>query len=95
MDNIDKIQCIEIHDPNSNKKMDKETLESFNLYIKSLNKFIKNKFIKNKKMIGIDNSFVGTIYNDNIPNNCKHCSNHPSNGGSGVCHCILGNNIAY
>lgn len=21
---------------------------------------------------------------------CYHCSNHPRNGGSGVCHCILG-----
>lgn len=25
-----------------------------------------------------------------IPNACKSCSNHPSNGGSGICHCILG-----
>ena len=33
------------------------------------------------------------IHNDdisNIPNPCKTCSNHPSNGGSGICHCILG-----
>ena len=21
---------------------------------------------------------------------CKHCSNNPKNGGSGICHCILG-----
>lgn len=27
---------------------------------------------------------------DNIPLACRSCSNHPSNGGSGVCHCILG-----
>lgn len=25
-----------------------------------------------------------------IPNACKNCSNHPSNGGSGICNCILG-----
>lgn len=25
-----------------------------------------------------------------IPECCKHCSNHPTNGGSGICHCILG-----
>ena len=24
------------------------------------------------------------------PSPCTHCSNHPSNGGSGVCMCILG-----
>ena len=28
--------------------------------------------------------------NDNIPYVCKSCSNHPSNGGSGICHCIMG-----
>ena len=27
---------------------------------------------------------------DNIPSACRACSNHPSNGGSGICHCILG-----
>lgn len=26
----------------------------------------------------------------NIPNACKRCPNHPSNGGSGICHCTLG-----
>ena len=25
-----------------------------------------------------------------IPPACINCSNHPSNGGSGICHCILG-----
>ena len=25
-----------------------------------------------------------------IPSACKSCSNHPSNGGSGICHCTLG-----
>ena len=25
-----------------------------------------------------------------IPISCLHCANHPSNGGSGICHCTLG-----
>ena len=25
-----------------------------------------------------------------IPEVCKNCSNHPSNGGSGICFCTLG-----
>ena len=25
-----------------------------------------------------------------IPDACKNCSNHPSNGGSGMCNCTLG-----
>ena len=24
------------------------------------------------------------------PPACKHCSNNPRNGGSGICHCTLG-----
>lgn len=24
-----------------------------------------------------------------IPLTCQNCPNHPSNGGSGICHCIL------
>lgn len=32
---------------------------------------------------------------DYTPAACRYCSNHPNNGGSGVCHCILGNNTIY
>lgn len=28
--------------------------------------------------------------NTDIPSACQNCSNHPSNGGSGICHCIMG-----
>ena len=24
------------------------------------------------------------------PDYCRYCSNNPANGGSGICHCILG-----
>ena len=27
---------------------------------------------------------------NSIPEACKGCSNHPSNGGSGICFCTLG-----
>lgn len=30
-----------------------------------------------------------------IPPSCENCSNHPKNGGSGICHCILGSPIIY
>ena len=29
------------------------------------------------------------------PQPCRNCSNHPSNGGSGICHCILGSQTIY
>lgn len=25
-----------------------------------------------------------------IPEACRHCSNHPCNGGDGICNCTLG-----
>lgn len=30
-----------------------------------------------------------TRYND-IPSTCRYCATHPSNGGDGICWCILG-----
>lgn len=30
------------------------------------------------------------VLNPDIPSACQGCSNHPSNGGSGICHCIIG-----
>ena len=30
-----------------------------------------------------------------IPDACKFCSNHPSNGGSGICNCTLGSPVIY
>ena len=35
---------------------------------------------------------INTAY---IPPACRTCSQHPSNGGSGICHCILGTETAY
>ena len=33
---------------------------------------------------------------ETIPSSpCQTCSNHPSNGGSGVCHCTLGTQVIY
>lgn len=30
------------------------------------------------------------VWTNYIPEACKSCSNHPSNGGSGICNCTLG-----
>lgn len=34
--------------------------------------------------------FTSINTNSYIPEACRNCSNHPSNGGSGNCNCILG-----
>jgi len=33
---------------------------------------------------------INTWTESDIPEACRSCSNHPSNGGSGICHCTLG-----
>ena len=33
---------------------------------------------------------IKTIEPIKFPNPCQNCSNNPQNGGSGICHCILG-----
>jgi len=41
----------------------------------------------------VDDQIVQTfsrIYDNTIPPACRGCSNHPNNGGSGICHCING-----
>lgn len=37
----------------------------------------------------LDWSYVN-LNGGGIPDSCKTCSNHPSNGGSGICYCIIG-----
>lgn len=34
--------------------------------------------------------FDQTVKFTDIPAGCVHCPNHPSNGGSGICHCTIG-----
>lgn len=33
---------------------------------------------------------IEALQENSIPLCCRNCSNHPKNGGSGICHCILG-----
>ena len=32
---------------------------------------------------------------NNEPSPCDGCSNNPKNGGSGICHCTLGQKVFY
>lgn len=36
------------------------------------------------------NMAIKDLQENSIPPACRNCSNHPKNGGSGICHCILG-----
>lgn len=50
-----------------------------NTYQPNLNNYILERFTP---MQTSDSAFDSS--------HCKHCSNNPKNGGSGICHCILG-----
>ena len=39
-----------------------------------------------------DNSDICVVF---TPQACKDCSNHPSNGGNGICSCILYDDVIY
>ena len=61
--------------------------------IEELNTLLQREFERgkssNQTMTYIPNTSFD--YKSFIPEPCKSCPNHPSNGGSGVCPCILGN----
>ena len=58
------------------------TLEFYNCHYRHELKGYKENEIYLKEDKIIDTTF--------IPESCRGCSNHPSNGGSGICNCTLG-----
>ena len=52
-----------------------------------------NKIVVKTKQRTVENptiTLTSTEAKQDVPDNCKSCSNHPSNGGSGNCNCMLG-----
>lgn len=37
-----------------------------------------------------DRRYYNDYTKDAKPSSCDYCSNNPKNGGSGICHCIIG-----
>ena len=70
------------------KMIEKMSSEEFVQKMKEAEKSLENlKNIEKFDECG-DLKFVFEPF-ENSP--CKNCSNNPKNGGSGICHCILGN----
>lgn len=46
-------------------------------------------------LMSAENCVVPMEKFDAVPTPCRYCSNHPSNGGSGVCFCVLGTPTVY
>lgn len=65
--------------------------ESYEMQIDDLKKEIsdlqaENRFLKAMQRYAVMNGYAEST----IPLACRECSNHPSNGSSGICHCTLG-----
>lgn len=59
--------------------------------MKKLFKWTDNNTITNNNIIiHIDYPYNQINKVEYINDSCRCCPNHPNNGGSGVCHCILG-----
>lgn len=66
--------------------LDDETIEKLaDAIIKKIN-LNQPTYIDESKI----KSWSTKSWSTNIPPGCIHCSNHPSNGGSGICHCTIG-----
>ena len=66
--------------------------------VEELNELLEKEFERGKQSVKDNNPFKLVSFSNEInyiPESCKSCPNHPSNGGSGICHCILGNEIRY
>lgn len=65
--------------------------------VDELNTLLQKEFERGRSVRIIDSvsgfSSIPSYTIDNDP--CKACPNNPANGGSGICHCILGNRITY
>lgn len=65
--------------------------------VEELNELLQKEYERGRNSSIIRNGYsqIYEVNNKNkwkdfIPESCKNCPQHPSNGGSGICHCILG-----
>jgi hypothetical protein len=79
-------ECMAILDLIKRLKQENESLRRENSLVHML---LKDswKSIEYKDQLLESHSF--------IPEPCKNCSNHPINGGSGICSCTLGDTLVY
>ena len=55
----------------------------------------RNSIEKESKQSNLPFDLMDIIHTTHIPTACKDCPNHPSNGGSGICNCVLPDEIIY
>lgn len=51
---------------------------------------VEKQYTDNKTNVDVDWSKFNIYSRDTVPDPCKYCATHPSNGGDGICWCVLG-----
>lgn len=62
--------------------------------VEELNTLLQREFERGKSP-NQTITYIPNDYNSFIPEPCKSCPMHPSNGGSGMCNCMLGDTVTY
>lgn len=70
--------------------------------VKELNELLEKEFQRGRDNVqkpistpDMTKLLIDSISKEYIPEACKDCSNHPSNGGNGICSCILCDDVIY
>ena len=72
----------------------KKELKNINKRLDTIEKKLKEQEEKTREQrqqewLDKFGDYYGKVTKNTIPDPCKNCSNHPSNGGSGICHCTV------
>ena len=79
------MKCLEATDSNGTE-LYLFQLEG-NLFISVPKEQLKFKPLSLEELKGLEKD---CWTNNGVPEACRSCSNHPSNGGTGICHCTIG-----
>ena len=85
--NMSEVFAVAIEPPEVRRWMDDAVTGTYILCYDCVKKF--NKWI-NEKDDFVNHEPAPNFETLHVPDACKSCSNHPSNGGSGICNCTLG-----
>lgn len=69
--------------------------------VEELNDLLQQEFERGRNSVKQETTVAWPLpnpnspYTNHVPVACRCCPNHPSNGGNGVCNCVLPDEIIY
>ena len=72
------------------------------LTVEELNELLEREFERGKNSVKQESTntifpqdWIDVVHTQYTPSACRCCPQHPSNGGSGICNCVLPDEIIY